>query len=129
MWRGNDMSNLTAGIGDPYWYEWLVGVNYALDMLSPDTDISYVTLQASSTQGLDDVIVGYTDGSIKGVQVKHTRKNDTLTFNDLICSEEGGRSLLSEVFFDWKTLKKKQCVQRAKRFCLLIEKAAIGVLQ
>jgi len=101
------MRNMTAGIGDPYWYEWLVGVNYALDMLTPDTDTSYVTLQASSTQGLDDVIVGYTDGSIKGVQVKHTRKNDTLTFNDLICSDEGGHSLLSEVFSDWKTLKKK----------------------
>ena len=38
------MSNLTAGIGDPYWYEWLVGVNYALDMLSPDTDVAYVIL-------------------------------------------------------------------------------------
>lgn len=101
------MSNLTAGIGDPYWYEWLVGVNYALDMLSPDTDVAYVTLQASSAQGLDDVIIGYKDGHIKGVQIKHTRADDTLTFNDLIHAEDSEISLLCEIFSDWKSLKKK----------------------
>ena len=44
-------TNLSAGMGDPYWYEWLIGVNYALDMLPPDNDIDYVTLQASELQG------------------------------------------------------------------------------
>ncbi|MED3986978.1 ATP-binding protein [Peribacillus simplex] len=76
--------NPTAGIGDPYWYEWTIGQDYVVDMLNPDCGIESVTLQATEAQGLDDVVVVYTDGSSKYVQVKHTRKESTLTFSIIL---------------------------------------------
>lgn len=97
-------TNMSAGMGDPYWYEWLVGGDYALDMLSLDNGIEYVTLQASEFQGLDDVVIGYTSGEICGVQVKHTRENASLTFSDLIYSKPNKISLLKELFEDWKKM-------------------------
>lgn len=99
------MSNLSAGIGDPYWYEWLVGVNYVLDMLPPDTDIEYVTLQASHFQGLDDIVIGFKNGKIDGIQVKHTREENSLTFNNLIYAPENKQSLLAELYSDWDALR------------------------
>ena len=35
----------TPGIGDPYWYEWFVGLKYVLRMLNPDSGISCVVFQ------------------------------------------------------------------------------------
>jgi hypothetical protein len=58
------MANLKAGIGDPYWYEWSVGLLYSLDMLNPDNDIRHVILQESHLQGLDDVVVVYNDNHV-----------------------------------------------------------------
>lgn len=37
-----DLTNTTAGMADPYWYEWTVGLYYALDMLIPDKNIKHV---------------------------------------------------------------------------------------
>jgi hypothetical protein len=96
--------NLSAGMGDPYWYEWLIGVYYALGMLPPDNDIDYVTLQAIEFQGLDDVVIGYKSGEISGIQVKHTRDSNSLTFYNLIYSTPSRISLLAELFTDWKKM-------------------------
>ena len=38
--------NTKPGMGDPYWYEWTVGLEYIVDMLNPDNRIKYVELQA-----------------------------------------------------------------------------------
>ena len=95
----NKKNNL-AGIGDPYWYEWSVGLLYALDMLNPDNNIKSVVLQASNLQGLDDVIINFNNGESECVQIKHTRENDSLTFSDLIRAEKGV-SYLSQLSADW----------------------------
>ncbi|WP_046180959.1 ATP-binding protein [Domibacillus tundrae] len=92
--------NPTAGIGDPYWYEWTVGQGYVVDMLNPDNRIESVTLQATEAQGLDDVVVVYTDGNAKYIQVKHTRKESTITFGDVL-------SLLPSISKAWKEQKGK----------------------
>ena len=100
---GRFNSNNLAGIGDPYWYEWSVGLYYALDMLNPDSDIEYITLQASVFQGLDDVLIkSKSSDKITGIQVKHTRVSDTLTYADLVLSAEGdSSSLLKKLAVDW----------------------------
>ena len=32
------------GIGDPYWFEWYIGLKYVIEMLSPDSEIA-ITFQ------------------------------------------------------------------------------------
>jgi hypothetical protein len=95
-----DKKNNLAGIADPYWYEWSVGLLYALDMLDPDSNIKSVVLQASNLQGLDDVVINFNNGESECVQIKHTRENDSLTFSDLIRTEKGV-SYLSQFCSDW----------------------------
>lgn len=90
-------SNETAGIGDPYWYEWSVGLQRVLDMLDPANAIKSVTIQADELQGLDDVIVDYQDGRRRCVQVKHTREAASITFGDLVA---GG--LLNALAVPWR---------------------------
>lgn len=96
------MTNLSAGIGDPYWYEWSVGLLYALDMLNLDNNIKHVILQASKFQGLDDVVVVYNDNQAECIQIKHTREYDTLTFSDMIYSSDKKESYLRRFCNDWK---------------------------
>ena len=67
------MNNLTAGTGDPYWYEWSVGLLYMVKMINSDSGIKNVVLQSEDSQSLDDVVVTYEDGMIEYIQVKHTR--------------------------------------------------------
>lgn len=98
------MPNNTAGIGDPYWYEWLVGLLYVVQMLNPDNNISHVTLQASQTQSLDDVVLTYEDNSQLCIQVKHTREDSSFTFSNLI-SGDGHKSYLSSFSSQWKELR------------------------
>ena len=81
--------NPKAGIGDPYWFEWSVGLDYVVQMLSPDSGIASVTLQASGDKGLDDVVVCFTNGRNRYIQVKHTRVADTLSFGDLVSEPDG----------------------------------------
>ncbi|GLX68420.1 hypothetical protein [Paenibacillus glycanilyticus] len=97
--------NPTAGIGDPYWYEWTVGQSYVIDMLNPDNNITSVTLQATQAQGLDDVVVGYINNSSEYVQVKHTRVEDTITFGEML-------PLLRSMSKAWASQKSKwdRCV-------------------
>lgn len=105
------MSNPTAGIGDPYWYEWSIGLLYIMDMLNPDNGIVSVTLQSSSVQGLDDVVVSYSTGVTKCIQIKHSRVEDTITFGDLVSPTAEKESLLSSLTKAWKEAKEKwqQC--------------------
>lgn len=103
------------GMGDPYWYEYSVGLQYIVDMLNPDNHIKYVELQADVPLGLDDVVVTYEDGRVRFIQVKHTRANDTITFGDLVTSkgnsigESTGKkiSLLAELAKSWEDSKSK----------------------
>ncbi|MBO5210148.1 MAG: AAA family ATPase [Lachnospiraceae bacterium] len=108
--------NLLAGIGDAYWYEWYVGLEKVLDLLNPDTDVVGVTLQASQQQGLDDVVVRYNDKKLECIQVKHTRKDSTLSYSFLFCEHtENGKkapACIKEYSDDWKMIKDKyeQCI-------------------
>ena len=107
--RGIDyMDNYSAGLGDPYWYEWSVGLLYAVKMLNPDNRIANVVLQSNESHSLDDVVVTYEDGTIEYIQVKNTREEDTLTFSDMIkvASDEKNekRSYLEKFSTEWKEL-------------------------
>ncbi|MFJ8087098.1 hypothetical protein ACIQ7N_02635 [Lysinibacillus sp. NPDC095746] len=51
----------TPGIGDPYWYEWYVGIEQLIKMLDPDKKIKYVMFQSDVHNTIDDVVVGYED--------------------------------------------------------------------
>ena len=96
------------GMGDPYWYEWSVGLKYIIDMLNTDNGIEYVELQANVPLGLDDVVVTYNSGEKLFVQVKHTRVEDTLTFGDLVSPEGGAKkSLLSVLAQSWDKVNGK----------------------
>ncbi|MGC4114485.1 MAG: AAA family ATPase [Myxococcales bacterium] len=92
-----------AGLGDPYWYEWSVGQGYMLDMLEPGSDILSVTLQKTGEKGLDDVVVRFSNGNARFIQVKHTRTEDTLTFGDLVTPGENEPALLRQIASAWLT--------------------------
>ena len=94
--------NPTAGSGDPYWYEWSVGLMYILDMINPDNNIKSVTFQSNKAQGLDDVIVKYKDNTTECIQIKHSRTGDTITFGDLVYASESKKSLLRTLSNAWK---------------------------
>ena len=97
------MTNSSAGIGDPYWYEWTVGLRYIIQMLDESSGISSVTLQASSISGWDDVVVKRGDSQDdEWIQVKHSRIDDTLTFGDLVSPTSGGASLLHSLQKSWQ---------------------------
>lgn len=107
--------NLTAGIADPYWYEWSVGLLHTLDLLNSDKNMKSIVLQASKLQGLDDVVVNYLSGDAECIQIKHTRENDSLTFSDMVKKkddkEENKGSYLHQFSSDWKKASKeyKKC--------------------
>lgn len=105
MDRGVKMSNSnnpTAGSGDPYWYEWSIGLLYIMDMLNLDNNIKSVTLQSREAQGLDDVVVKYNNDKTKCIQIKHTRVDDTITFGDMISFSKKKPSLLKTLSVAWK---------------------------
>src|SRR5256885_16491994 len=93
--------NSTAGLGDPYWYEWSVGEAYVIDMLDPTAGIASVALQQTGRKGLDDVVVRYVNGNGRLIQVKHTRADDTLTFGDLVSGDASEPSLLRQLADAW----------------------------
>lgn len=100
------MSNLKAGEGSPYWYEWSVGLLYCVKMLNSDNEIKNVVLQSEDNQSLDDVVITYEDGTFEYIQVKHTRTGDSLTFTNMI---EGDidQSYLYKYSSEWKTMKSR----------------------
>jgi len=100
--------NELAGIGDPYWYEWSVGLEYIIYMLNPDNRIKTVRFQSTEIKGLDDVVVEFTDNRRKYIQVKHSRKDEkVITFGDLVSEQkqEDGKTkipLLKYLSQGWK---------------------------
>ena len=96
------MKSASAGRGDPYWYEWFVGLIEIVEMLDPASGIASVAFQVSGIKGWDDVVVQLTDGR-RCYQVKHTRDENSLTFGDLISEDEKGESLLRSLFTAWHT--------------------------
>src|SRR6266496_1519194 len=96
------MSTATAGRGDPYWYEWFVGLREVIGMIDEGSEITSVAFQLEGVKGWDDVVVKLADGSRRCYQVKHTREENSLTFSDLIrCTAEQG-SLLGTLFIAWR---------------------------
>lgn len=97
------MNNPKAGRGDPYWYEWSVGLVNVVDMLDTSSGIISVSFQVEGIKGWDDVKVSYSDGTRRFYQVKHTREANNLTFGDLVSADENGDSLLRHLFSAWVT--------------------------
>ena len=100
------MCDKNAGIGDAYWFEWSVGLLYAVKMLNPDSKIETVALQSKESNSLDDVVVTYEDGKKEYIQVKNTREYDKLSYSDMI-EKKNGKSYLNKFSSDWKELIKK----------------------
>jgi hypothetical protein len=91
----------SAGRGDPYWYEWFVGVIELMRLLDAESDVRSVAFQVERVRGWDDVVVQLRDGRRRCYQVKHTRDEDTLTFGDLVRKEGDEDSLLGALFKGW----------------------------
>ena len=107
--EANTITNLLAGIGDPYWYEWCVGLKFLIEMFDENTAILGVTLQQSTSQSLDDVVVRYADRT-QCIQVKHSRvASDTLTFGDLVSCTADKPSLLGALATEWERLDTPGC--------------------
>ncbi len=99
--------NKLPGIGDPYWYEWFVGVKNVIKMLNPDNGIEYVVFQSSAYEAIDDVVVGKKENIELCYQVKHVRKENNLTFSSLIDKdEESKKSLLTSIAEGWEKTSK-----------------------
>lgn len=98
------MKPSTAGRGDPYWYEWTVGLLAVVELLDPEGEIDSVTFQAAGIKGWDDVVVRYKDRRQSYYQVKHTRASDSLTFGDLVSPDGTDPSLLASLFTAWREM-------------------------
>lgn len=106
----------TPGIGDPYWYEWYVGLEQVIKMLNPDNDIEYVMFQSDIHETIDDVVVGYSDKKEICYQVKHEigdQGKSNLTFNKLVESTTNSNgkekvSLIRALALGWKEASKKE---------------------
>jgi hypothetical protein len=96
---------VSAGIGDPYWYEWFVGLGCVISMLDSDSVIESVTFQKGDYSAIDDVVVKYTDGKQEYCyQVKHeieTSSKNALTFNEIVKVGKNGKSLVSALASGW----------------------------
>ncbi len=93
--------NRSAGIGDPYWYEWGIGLLKAVEMLNPDSGIDAVAFQKDGIKGWDDVVIRYRSGSQDYYQVKHSRPGTNLTFSDLVGKSDDQPSLLGSLISCW----------------------------
>ena len=113
------MSNETAGRGDPYWYEWFVGLLEVVEMLDPNSDVTAVAFQARGVKGWDDVVVTLRNGGRRCYQVKHTREQNSLTFGDLVARDSNGEPLLGNLFGAWREARlndgRTECVLYTNR--------------
>jgi hypothetical protein len=109
------MTTATAGRGDPYWYEWFVGLREVLAMIDEGSDIQSVAFQVQGIKGWDDVVVKLKSGARRCYQVKHTRDENSLTFGDLVQPDANGNSLLGSLFQAWRESK----LRDAKAECIL----------
>lgn len=101
------------GAGDPYWFEWYVGLDYVISMLAGNSDIESVTFQEAGLEGVDDVVVRRSRGlPMLCVQVKHkkmtTSGTNNLTFGALVSAGSEGegseKSLLASLAAGWKQI-------------------------
>ncbi len=99
----------TPGIGDPYWFEWYVGLKYVIQMLNPDSGIDGVIFQHPNRDTIDDVVVEYMGGTKEiCFQVKHeimTSASGNLTFNKLLekdAKRPNHKCLIDAMFSGWK---------------------------
>ncbi len=108
----------TPGIGDPYWYEWSIGLINIVEMLNPDSGIECVILQSEKHETIDDVVVIYEYGKKQlCYQIKHSidvSSKNNLTFSKLFEresgtdeSQESGKSLLRGIADGWKEESKR----------------------
>ena len=109
--RGNDLSPgcNQPGAGDPYWFEWYVGLDYVISMLAGDNNIESVTFQEAGLEGVDDVVVRRSQGlPTLCVQVKHKKmtssNTDSLTFGTLTQSENNKKPLIASLAAGWKQI-------------------------
>lgn len=105
----------TPGGGDPYWYEWYVGLEQLIRMINPDNEITYVVFQSDVHITIDDVVVGYGDKKEICYQVKHEVGDSgkgNLTFSKLIetttrASGSTKMSLIRALALGWEEAKKR----------------------
>lgn len=55
------------GAGDPYFYEWYVGLENVIKMLNPDSGIKHVIFQHDEYDTIDDVVVEYANEMLRFV--------------------------------------------------------------
>ncbi|NSV80224.1 ATP-binding protein, partial [Enterococcus faecalis] len=99
--------NPTAGIGDPYFYEWTVGIEKVINLMIPEEKMKSVTLQSTMAMSLDDVVCEYED-YFEYIQVKHSRENKSFGFSSLLHSTNKNKSLLNKIANSWKKLREKE---------------------
>lgn len=95
------------GTGDPYWFEWYVGLDYVISMLAESDNIESVVFQKAGLEGIDDVVVHRSHGlPMLCIQVKHkktsTSNTDNLTFSALVQAESGKKPLIASLAAGWK---------------------------
>ena len=112
----------SAGLGDPYWYEWGIGLLKAVEMLNPDSDIEAVAFQKDGIKGWDDVVVRYRSGHQDYYQVKHSRPRTNLTFSDLVSKSDNKPSLLGALTSSWHDMN----LSATDSSCILITNRSAG---
>lgn len=97
------------GAGDPYWYEWYVGLGYVVSLLSGADDVAAVTFQKAGLEGVDDVVVQRSNSRPSVcIQVKHekasTNIKSNLTFGMLVDGSEKKGALIRSLALGWKQM-------------------------
>lgn len=63
----------TPGIGDPYWFEWYVGLKNIINMLNPDNGIEYVIMEEVPVSAYPkEFSQSWVNGELTGEQMKTT---------------------------------------------------------
>ena len=112
----------SAGIGDPYWYEWGIGLLKAVEMLNPDSGVGAVAFQRDGVKGWDDVVVRFRSGHVDYYQVKHSRPRTNLTFSDLVGKIDDQSSLLGSLASSWQAMS----LDNTNSTCILITNRSAG---
>ncbi len=115
-------ANKSAGIGDPYWYEWGIGLLKAVEMLNPDSGIAAVAFQKDGVKGWDDVVIRLNSGHENYYQVKHSRPRTNLTFSDLVGKTDDKPSLLASLTSSWHEMD----LLNRDSSCILITNRSAG---
>lgn len=105
------MSSTQPGSGDPYWYEWYVGLDNVINLIAGRNDISSVTFQEANLTGIDDVVIRYQDNrGATCYQVKFKKETTAsardITFATLVSNNTTTRkkALVGELAAGWKQL-------------------------